>query len=390
MSWLDALLAFSVLMMLLSTIVSAIVESIHSFSNQRVKGLERLVEHMYDKVITPRLGNNLPAGANTSRFVKQMTDMRWLPLDENAGKWQKLHFKLLKKTRRVDKVQQLTTLEFLERLAETSIGNAILERSSKVNVGQEKLGVFLEDLASKFEDCGDSASKYFAQRARMISILVGFVLVFTINFNVVDVVKTLAQSEESRQALIKQGDEIAERLTIQLQEEAQAMAKQDQRDPEQIIERVSTSMERGMETLKKTQLPIGWKHSPWYEELERMKGSQWAIDDWFAWISSNFFTFLGWFFSVFLAGVLVGLGGPFWFDTYKKLSVISSVAKSFQSQVKHEEQAQVNSGQQDAVPRAKRFVDIFNTSREANNFAKVTGRRALSNDGTPLKQGYIR
>ena len=87
MAWLDALLAFAVTMMVLSTLVSVIVEAGHSLLNERSKGLERQVEHMFDQVIAPRLAGQLPADMTGSRFVKQITDMRWVPIEPNAGKF---------------------------------------------------------------------------------------------------------------------------------------------------------------------------------------------------------------------------------------------------------------------------------------------------------------
>ena len=145
MAWLDALLAFAITMMVLSTIVSAIVEAGHSLLNQRSKGLERLMEHMFDKVIAPRLAGRMPADVTGSRLVKQMTDMRWLPIETNAPKWKKIYYAIANKLGRVDKVQKLTTLEFLERVAESSVGAAVLNRFKKTADEDPALGVFLED-----------------------------------------------------------------------------------------------------------------------------------------------------------------------------------------------------------------------------------------------------
>ena len=45
--------------------------------------------------------------------------------------------------------KHLTTLEFLERMAESPIGAVVMDRSDKKGDNQESLGIFLEDLASE-------------------------------------------------------------------------------------------------------------------------------------------------------------------------------------------------------------------------------------------------
>ena len=54
MAWLGALLAFGITMMVLSSIVSVLVEAGHCLLTQRIKGLERQIEHMFDKIIAPQ------------------------------------------------------------------------------------------------------------------------------------------------------------------------------------------------------------------------------------------------------------------------------------------------------------------------------------------------
>ncbi len=511
MVWLEALLAFAVTMMVLSTVVSAIVEAGHSLLNQRSKGLERLMQHMFDKTLAPKLAGKLPADMTGSRFVKQMTDRRWIPIDTNASKWKKTYYKFMNKLRRHDKAQKLTTLEFIERLAETPIGTAVLDASDKVNDKGRTLGIFLEDIASKYEDFGDDASQYFARRARFFSIVVGFFLVFSINFNAVEVTKTLLQSEATRDSLIQQGDAIAADLNKQLIKEEQAKRQnllpeaianlkitvgsldtalaagarqedlqesddqfaarvenilklalgrlealktftgrsnakpvqsldssiikideilkewkedskslagtglrasgiaflQQARDamkslPEQIEtlltnvkfdpDKVRQSVREGLQVLQQAQLPVGWEHAPWNssEWKETIIGDS-AKDingDWW-----KFWTFIKWFGSVLIAGLLVGLGGPFWFDTYRKMAAVAGVAKAFQSEVKKEVDATTDPNaplEQVNRQNSDRFKRIFTTSREASDFAKATGRQPLTNDGTAVAMGHVR
>jgi hypothetical protein len=394
MAWLDALLAFAITMMVLSTIVSAVVEAGHGLLNQRVKGLERLMEHMFDKVIAPRLAGHMPADLTGSRFVKQMTDLRWVPVETNASSLKKYWYGIVRKFRRTDKAQELTTLEFLERLAESPVGASVLERSVKLKDNDKTLGVFLEDLASKFEDFGEDASRYFARRARVFSVFVGFVLVFAINFSAIDVVKTLMQSESARTALIEQGDAIAAGLNRQLAAEAEARRKVLEDDPdanpvavEEIEQKLQRSVNEGVRTLQQSQLLVGWQHAPWLAEKLPKGQSIGAWSRFWQWICRTPGEFARWLGSVFLGGLLVGLGGPFWFDTYRRLAAMSSVAKVFQSEVKQESQAQEAPA---GGEQATRFVRIFNVARQAANFAQPAGRQPLTNDGNAIQLGHVR
>ena len=323
-----------------------------------------------------------------------MTDLRWVPIETNASSLKKTWYRFVRKIRRADKAQKLTTLEFLERLAESPAGAAVLDRSIKLKDNDKALGVFLEDLASKFEDFGETASQYFARRARLFSVFVGFVLVFVINFSAIDVIKTMMQSESARAALIEQGDAIAAGLNRQLAAEVEARRKvlEDGADAnsvavEEIGRKLQRSVSEGVRTLRHSQLPVGWQHAPWLTE-ELPKGQ--SIGAWsrfWQWFGKSPGEFGRWLGSVFLGGLLVGLGGPFWFDTYRRLAAMSSVAKIFQSEVKQESQApKAQAGEE----RAKRFVRIFNTAHQAASFAQPAGRQPLANDGNAIQLGHVR
>ncbi|MCR6650435.1 MAG: hypothetical protein NVV73_02515 [Cellvibrionaceae bacterium] len=54
-----------------------------------------------------------------------------------------------------------------------------------------------------------------------------------------------------------------------------------------------------------------------------------------------------WFLSVSLGGFLIGLGGPFWFDSFRKVSALTTLARQFTSPAKQNPsavQVQENNG----------------------------------------------
>ena len=221
----------------------------------------------------------------------------------------------------------------------------------------------------------------------MYSVIVGFILVFSINFSAIDVAKTLIQSESARSALIEQGDAIAEQLYEQLNRELEkakgsggGSAPNPEFDPK-VLER---SIKEGVRTLQESQLPVGWQHAPWQSEQNntaREKFCQWI----------TFGGFVQWVGSVLLGGLLVGLGGPFWFDTYRRLGSLSNVARAFQSEVKQDGSQMVQpAGEHTGENHQKRFVRIFHTARQASDFAEPTGRQPLTNAGNSIQLGHIR
>lgn len=64
-------------------------------------------------------------------------------------------------------------------------------------------------------------------------------------------------------------------------------------------------------------MPFGWEHAPW-------KAAAWPLAKWHesAWL------LMQWGSAVLLTGLLIGLGGPFWFDTFRKLSALTGVTRS--------------------------------------------------------------
>src|SRR5438105_3120557 len=74
MIWLSAALAFAVTMLILSMIVSTIVETLHRLFGLREKGLRMMLGHLYERVIKIYvMSAGSPAGTELDKFVDLMT-----------------------------------------------------------------------------------------------------------------------------------------------------------------------------------------------------------------------------------------------------------------------------------------------------------------------------
>ncbi len=97
-----------------------------------------------------------------------------------------------------------------------------------------------------------------------------------------------------------------------------------------------------------------------------------------------------WVGSVLLTGLLIGLGGPFWFNTFRKLSALTGIVRGFQTPVqKEKEQEQAPRAKPEEKPdRTPKVVEIFETAAEARALSYVRGRSLLTPEGN-IDQGGI-
>lgn len=77
----------------------------------------------------------------------------------------------------------------------------------------------------------------------------------------------------------------------------------------------------------------------------------------------------GWLFGVLLGGALIGLGGPFWFDFYRRIASVASIARSFGLQARPipRKDRDPEDAEQDpeTAHQPKNVVDAFETAIEA-------------------------
>jgi len=322
MIWLEAAMAFCVVMMVLSTMVTVLVESFyHRLFKLRQRGMRQLVAALYSDVIAPRLQLDNRAAAS---FSKKITTLKYMPFDKElkgCSGWFRKHWHRVIVGR---EVQSLTALEFIARFAETDAGRELAAKAGQLGaaIAPQYLNDFLDDVVEKFADYGNSTREYFAKRAQMVSVLLSIVLVLVLNLNVVDVFNTVLRDDKVRQQLLAQSELVS--LTMQQQQQAANAAVQQlaavtsagpaptvapietppHLSPEKSVAELQASMQQSLDLLQNAAIPIG---APWPQQfpelLERMA-------------------------LVIFSGLLVGLGGPFWFDTFRKLSSISGVIRA--------------------------------------------------------------
>ena len=365
MEWIEAALAFAVVMMLLSTAVSLLMEAVYNTMRLREKGLRRLVESLYEDVIVPRLPR-LDDDATATAFADQVATSRYVPFDKYTDSRLR---RLIPWTVNAKDLKQISALEFVERFAETPAGGRLFTEAQRR--GKDYLDTFLGDLASKFEDFSRSSSDYFARRAKLTSSIVAFFLAFALNIDAVHLYQTFLQDKEERQKWIDMGTEVGERALDADERARQALANINNTNVDQAalqasIDEALTEFNAIASSLKTSGLPVGWGSAPWNESTWSSKEA-WGITA----------SLGGWFLSVSLAGLLIGLGGPFWYDVFKKLGALAQMVRGVQST-----DQQAKDPHEAKQVKAETFSAVFLEASRANALADGTGRALLAPDGT--------
>jgi hypothetical protein len=333
MVWLNAALAFVVAMILFSTIVSAATESLHRIFHLRERGLRSMLERLFDDVVWPRLSVRLaPRPADTVRaaFVAGLTRNRAIH-ETGPARWFGYWFAPRSLT-------ALPTLEFVQRLAETDVGRAL------AGAGTAQIDAAVGELARQFERYGGDASAYFQQRAKAVSITIAVAIAFALNVDAVRLFSNLLVNPELTAKLIAEGNAIAasppaetaaggaasaappaDREAAAASRPEQAGAANDEAD----ITKLLQDARREAAAAAAFGLPVGPAYFPWCrdqgvdracaalrEARARGDGRKIAVL-WIAWLA---FTLV--------SGLLIGLGGPFWFDAFVRLSSLVQVVQS--------------------------------------------------------------
>lgn len=375
MNWLEAMLAFALTMVALSTLVTAIMEVFHRFARSREAGFQVMTQKLFDEVIWPRLGSRGSMDQDHARieFIRALTRNPVATTSTGTvnGKTQGKLLALIStvwagitNTFAPDRVAGMSTMEFMERFAGTQIGKTLATDAG------DYVSTAINDLAQKFDRFGAGASQLFYHKARAISVGVSIVLAFSINVDAVRLFQSYLHDQPLRQRVIEKQEQFGEKMRdtkATLEKVASDPNAKDAQSELKAIEEGLADVQASIGDLRMLGVPIGNDYYPRCEGknengdftdsackslpdsfCERLKNSEW-------W---------GWFGSVLLAGLLIGLGAPFWFDLASGLSKSLGVLKSLGvgEKAKTEEKATLPEGA-DVPPRTP--VEAFKTAAAA-------------------------
>jgi len=426
MQLIEAALAFAITMLALSLVVSSFVEIIHRICSMREEGLKHVLRQMFDQVLAKHVESANPAEAAgkadraaRDAFVAEMSANR-APMGagpsaaaaiqtENADSawsppWKPLvhfwqHSVRLWNGRAL---AAMTPAEFMERLGSTEVGHAIAKANIDARkaaedagvVAAEAVNIVLKDVAQKFEAFGKEASVYFEGRARLLSVLVALALAFLAHVDAVDLFKTYLRDPNARAKVIEQSAAVTAQHKAAM-EAATALKAIDPNatlTPEEVTKQIETLKNDWKEAIANANstvkqyadlgLPLGWtderiKHAKFFEPVWTCRDPNKKEGEGFASLwkdcGKNQWQKVGWFlrvpgdprvwFYLFLGGLLVGLGAPFWYNAVTGLTNISNAARGTTSADAQTRAAVVAAGAGTTQPATP--VDVFRVSHAA-------------------------
>ncbi|MEM6413002.1 MAG: hypothetical protein AAF683_15880, partial [Pseudomonadota bacterium] len=227
-------------------------------------------------------------------------------------------------------VDTLTTYAFVQRLAETDIGKAF---------GEEIEARTLKALTRSFERFNAAANELFRKRARSLTMASAILLAFSVNIPATPLFRHLFENQDVSQTIINDIEEVAKEAgLIENGDEADtatAPATDDEAEPplDEIVSIIT-------ETTGTFGLPLGYSES-WIvdtcgeptapPELDETADIEDRLRHRLSPIThcTGNENFWFWALNVLLSGLLIGLGGPFWYRVYASLSHSAQLVRAF-------------------------------------------------------------
>jgi hypothetical protein len=345
MKWLQAALAFSLIMLVLATVVTVILETAYRTLLTREKGFRIMMARLFDEVLKPRVAHLL-RGVTLAQAREQFLNTVTRNQAYDA------EFNRVRGFIQPNQLASMTMMEFSDRLADTAVGKAIARG------GSEFVDNAINDLAQKFERFGAASSQRFQDQARFWCVLTSILLAFAVNVDAVRIFQELLHDDQLTSGIIAQYGAAVDEGAQRPQDLQESLALMTQLRDQQVIEdrdlktfqdNIATTQLKLTE-LRDTGLPITVEAWPFcmgvlgdtgrskradsnlatapkdaqaqpadrkcaaVTEVTSMKG---ATE-----VAGRIFSSDGaiWFVSVVLAGALIGLGAPFWFDLARGLT----------------------------------------------------------------------
>lgn len=334
MKLLDACLALALTLAVFASAVTVLVEILHRAAGQRVRDARGLLGAVFDSVLTDKLGD---AKKDLPRLRANFIDT--LGTDKVLDTLVRSHAKALKPFRdRIAAAPKVPVEDALHRLPRSAVFQECL-----LALDKDRLEEVLNEVAERYTQFERAVSEFFRIRAQSLSYLVGILLAVTMNIDAVrlfnhfvedpdlarqtiaQLESTLKQQEASASAGVPQS---AQAKTAP----AQATATADD-DVRAVLEKIRAQSASG--------LPIGWAYYPFCvppdgdKQVDTLCLSRPSAQPTqahktpMAWLRVHG-QYLFWALCTAMTGLLIGLGGQYWFDVASSLGRMRDQAKSGQ------------------------------------------------------------
>lgn len=288
MNVLQIALAIAVSMLMFSTLASMVVEIIHKVLRVRRKGLKKMLTAFYEGEVKQRIQAMLKREGAASEDMQEFIDKITLKGGDT----------------------NVTTIEFIRRLADTEFGRGISKRADS------EVDTLIEEIAIRYEEYGRQASVWFRQYSQIGTIIVSVIVAVCLNINGLIIFSAFQNDAALTRAVALQAEQAMVNYQAQAKSLAATLQAEDSSDLGPDIEKLKDSVDQLKDSVAAATdlgLPIGWP-SAWSQgrlfDDKDIEPLGWPV----------------WLLTTILTGLLIGLGGPFWYDVVKRLTPINQLA----------------------------------------------------------------
>lgn len=395
-------MAFALVMILLSTVVSGIVEIISRTTRMRAGVLHQAITALVKDVIWPKLGEsveqrvkgkgtqpittgvddeNATAGqladdARERLIESKVSELVRNPVVaikhkshtgivreigdflENIGVFAVLRgLKVAVGFGNSPGVDELSTTAFVQRLAKTEIGTVMADS------GEADKTLMVKDFSNSFERYTAASREIYRKRLHYISVFVAIFLAFGANIDASRLFRALSEDPEFRNKILESSEEITKLVDDNANSGGNAQGDAD-------IKKDVAEIRKKLSDIKSTyDLPIGHQYFPYCvgdsknstKNCGPEKPGLYSLEG------------LNWIVNALFAGILIGLGGPFWFKVFSSLSQLTQLLGVFGGRNKElvaETKSTPESGST-AAGDDTILLDLFNVAGGVDPDAKV-------------------
>jgi len=373
----EAVLAFALLMVAFSTVASGLTETVNRLLALRKLNLRIALRKFLHDIVWPNYvsavrakGGNVD-GASRRRTLETLLDTLTRNMVAESNLWTPTGFGYYWTSRLW--VDELSPEAFMERLAKTEVGQATLR------LDEADRRATIADFTLSYERYMAASQELYRKTARQIAFVVAIVLAIAANIHLGRLVVYLRDNPEAVQEIVSNEEEI-----VRIYETLQASAGEDVDD--EALEQIALEIEETRAALETVRvdynLPIGWQYWPYGDDEVIALEPGDTTPPVASGLPDYPKRFLAWLAQVILAGILIGLGAPFWYQIVRKVGQSRAIGASLGLSRPESVGRGENVHDQSALERAEINDALFVASGQADG-ARGTGRV----DDTPAPLG---
>jgi hypothetical protein len=304
MPLLEAFLALALTMLSLAVIASLLVEFVHRLARTRANDLKGMLEGFYDRELRSFVETELKKTGKALDDHKKAFIERLAANPLLFGSTSQPQGRIMSSLK---PLESLSTQDFHKRLAYTDIGKVMKEKT------EIEIDELVDSLSRAYDAFGVAATDLFKRRAELISLAAGLLVAFGLNVNALRVFEQYLDDPQLRANVVAQADLISAKYRESI-DKSDVKGFKNGEEAEEFVK----SFKEDVASLEKSGVTIGYSPAAppcsLWDKHER------------PWPQSLLFTVL-WLLGVVGTGLLIGLGGPFWFDIVRKLTEVIQVAR---------------------------------------------------------------